>query len=85
MNREIGDNMQERMNELIEIINEADYNYHTLDNPTITDQEYDAYLKELIEIEEAHPDWIKDYSPTRHAGGKVLDGNTNDVSARRLL
>ena len=66
--------MQERMNELIEIINEADYNYHTLDNPTITDQEYDAYLKELIEIEEAHPDWIKDYSPTRHAGGKVLDG-----------
>lgn len=68
--------MKERMNELIEIINEADYNYHTLDNPTITDQEYDKYLRELIEIEEKHPDWIRDDSPTHHAGGKVLEGFT---------
>ncbi len=65
--------MQERMNELIEIINEADYNYHTLDNPTITDQEYDKYLRELIEIEEKHPEWIKIDSPTQHAGGKVIE------------
>ena len=66
--------MQERMNELIDIINEADYNYHTLDNPTITDQEYDKYLRELIEIEEANPDWIREDSPTKHAGGKIIDG-----------
>ena len=66
--------MKERMNELIDIINEADYNYHTLDNPTITDQEYDAYLRELIEIEEAHPEWIREDSPTQHAGGKIIDG-----------
>ena len=66
--------MQDRMNELIDIINEADYNYHTLDNPTITDQEYDKYLRELIEIEEAHPDWIREDSPTRHAGGKIIEG-----------
>ena len=65
--------MQERMNELIDIVNEADYNYHTLDNPTITDQEYDKYFRELEEIEEKHPEWIKDYSPTQHAGGKVID------------
>ena len=70
---EIGDYMKERMNELIDIINEADYNYHTLDNPTITDQEYDKYLKELEEIESAHPDWIRDDSPTQHAGGKIID------------
>ena len=70
---EIGDSMQERMEELIEIVNEADYNYHTLDNPTITDQEYDKYLRELIEIEEAHPEWIRDDSPTQHAGGKIID------------
>ncbi|MBQ2639550.1 MAG: NAD-dependent DNA ligase LigA [Bacilli bacterium] len=63
----------DRYEELIEIINEADYNYHTLDNPTITDQEYDKYFRELEEIEEKHPDWIKDYSPTQHAGGKVID------------
>ena len=65
--------MKERMYELIEIINEADYNYHTLDNPTITDQEYDKYLRELFEIEEAHPDWIEENSPTQHAGGKIID------------
>ena len=66
--------MKERMDELIKIINEADYNYHTLDNPTITDQEYDKYLRELIEIEEAHPDWIRENSPTQHAGGKIIEG-----------
>ena len=66
--------MKERMNELIDIINEADYNYHTLDNPTISDQEYDKYLRELFEIEEEHPEWIREDSPTRHAGGKIIDG-----------
>ena len=66
--------MKERMNELINIINEADYNYHTLDNPTISDQEYDKYLRELFEIEEEHPEWIREDSPTRHAGGKIIEG-----------
>ena len=66
--------MKERMEKLIQIINEADYNYHTLDNPTITDQEYDKYLRELFEIEEAHPEWIREDSPTQHAGGKVIEG-----------
>ena len=66
--------MKERMEELIEIINEADYNYHTLDNPTITDQEYDKYLRELFEIEEDHPDWVREDSPTQHAGGKIIEG-----------
>ncbi len=65
--------MLERMNELIDIINQADYDYHTLDNPTITDQEYDMYLKELFEIEEEHPEWIREDSPTRHAGGQVIE------------
>ncbi len=66
--------MYERMLELINIINEADYNYHTLDNPTISDQEYDKYLRELFEIEADHPEWIKEDSPTQHAGGKIIEG-----------
>ena len=66
--------MYERMLELIDIINEADYNYHTLDNPTISDQEYDKYIRELYEIEEEHPEWIKENSPTQHAGGKIIEG-----------
>ena len=73
---ESGESMQDRMNELLDIINEADYNYHTLDNPTITDQEYDKYLRELFEIEEAHPEWVREDSPTQHAGGKIIEGFT---------
>ena len=65
--------MQERYNELIKIINEADYNYHTLDNPTITDQEYDKYLIELYRIEEEHPELKREDSPSNRAGGQVLD------------
>ena len=65
--------MEERYLELIKIINEADYNYHTLDNPTITDQEYDSYLRELYKIEEEHPELIRSDSPSHRAGGKVLD------------
>ena len=47
--------MEERYLELIKLINEADYNYHTLDKPTITDQEYDSLLRQLYNIEDAHP------------------------------
>ena len=65
--------MQERYIELIKIINEADYNYHTLDKPTITDQEYDKYLRELYRIEEDYPELIRDDSPSKRAGGAILD------------
>ena len=66
--------VEKRIDELIKIINEADYNYHTLDNPTITDQEYDKYLRELFDLEEEHPELVRSDSPTQHAGGKIIDG-----------
>ncbi len=65
--------VEKRIDELIKIINEADYNYHTLDNPTITDQEYDKYLRELFDLEEANPELIRSDSPTQHAGGQIID------------
>ena len=65
--------MQERILQLVKILNEANYNYHVLDNPTITDQEYDKYLKELYELEAKYPEYICDDSPTRKIGGEVLD------------
>lgn len=68
-----GDIMQDRYNELIDIIKKADYDYHTLDNPTLTDQEYDKYLRELFDIEEKYPELIRDDSPSKRAGGEVLD------------
>ena len=65
--------MEERYLELVKIINEADYNYHTLDKPTISDQEYDSLLRELYKIEEEHPEIVISDSPSHRAGGKVLD------------
>ncbi len=65
--------MEERYLELIKIINEADYNYHTLDKPTITDQEYDSLLRELYNIEEEHPELVRSDSPSKRAGGQILD------------
>ena len=64
---------KERMEELIDILNEANHNYYVLDEPTITDQEFDKYLNELIKIEAHHPEWAKSDSPTKRVGGEVLD------------
>ena len=46
--------MLDRYNELVDILNKANYEYHVLDNPTITDQEFDKYLRELINLEKEH-------------------------------
>ncbi len=64
--------INERINYLVDIINEANYNYHVLDNPTITDQEYDKYLRELYILEEKYPELVRDDSPTKKIGGEVI-------------
>ncbi len=66
--------MEERMKELVRILNEANYNYYVLDNPTITDQEFDKYLRELISLEEKYPELKQADSPTSRVGGEVIDG-----------
>lgn len=65
--------VERRIDELINILNEANYNYHVLDSPTITDQEYDKYLHELIKLEEEHPDLKKNNSPSFKIGGQVVE------------
>ncbi len=68
------EDIKKRIDELVEILNEANYNYHVLDKPTITDQEFDKYIRELIVLEEEHPDLIREDSPTSRIGGTVLEG-----------
>lgn len=65
--------MMDRINELVDILNEASRNYYELDNPTITDQEYDDFYRELEELEKKYPEYIRDDSPTKRVGGKVID------------
>ncbi len=65
--------IEKRIKYLCDIINQANYDYHVLDNPTITDQEYDKYLDELYKLEEKYPNLVRDDSPTKKIGGEVLD------------
>lgn len=54
-------------------LNHHNYQYYVLDQPTITDFEYDRMLRQLEELEQAHPEWITPDSPTQRVGGKALD------------
>ena len=64
--------LEKRVEELIQIINKASYEYYTLDKPSITDQEYDRYMQELQKIESEHPELIRPDSPTMRVGGEVI-------------
>ena len=64
---------KKRIKELTKIINQANYEYYNLDNPTITDQEYDKYLRELINLEEKYPEFADPNSPTKRVGGEAID------------
>ena len=77
--------LAKRVEELTHILNEANYNYYVLDNPTITDQEYDKYLRELINIETEHPELADPNSPTKRVGGQVIDKFNKIVHARPML
>ena len=63
--------VEKRIDELIEIINKANYEYYTLDAPSITDQEYDRYMQELMKLEKKYPDLKRADSPTERVGGMV--------------
>ena len=66
--------MNERMNELVALLNRYATEYYTSDNPSVSDSEYDRLYRELVELEAAYPDQVLVDSPTHRVGGKVLDG-----------
>jgi DNA ligase (NAD+) len=69
--------MDEQLNRYEALKNEIqfhNYRYHVLDDPVISDYEYDQLLKELREVEEQNPNWITLDSPTQRAGAPPGDG-----------
>ena len=66
--------MNERMKELVELLNRYATEYYTSDNPSVSDSEYDRLYRKLVELEKAHPDQVLPESPTHRVGGKILDG-----------
>ena len=66
-------NELDRIYELRKLIDKYNYEYYVNDNPSVSDQEYDSLLHELIALEEKHPEIDNKNSPTQRVGGKVLD------------
>jgi DNA ligase (NAD+) len=65
--------IKKRIDTLINEINKASYEYYALDNPSMTDQEYDDKYNELIRLEEKYPELKREDSPTNRVGGEAID------------
>ena len=63
---------KQRIQELTDLLNDANYRYYVLDEPTIHDFEYDKLLRELEALEQEFPELSKPDSPTKRVGGMAL-------------
>ena len=66
--------MKERIQQLVDELNQYRKEYYTQDQPTVSDSEYDKLYRELVELEKANPELILPDSPTQAVGGLILDG-----------
>lgn len=64
--------IKKQINYLKSVIQEHDHNYYVLDEPQISDHEYDQLLRELKDIEDSHPELITLDSPTQRVGGSPI-------------
>lgn len=69
MNKE---NIPERIKYLCEVLNKANVEYYVNDNPTLTDNEYDSLMDELIKLEKDYPEYKLNNSPTSKVGNEVI-------------
>ncbi|AZV64390.1 MULTISPECIES: NAD-dependent DNA ligase LigA [Bacillus cereus group] len=70
MSKEIA---KKRIEELRDLLNTFNYQYHVLDNPSVSDAEYDRNMQELIKLEAENPDFMSEDSPSVRVGGTILD------------
>lgn len=64
---------KERAKQLTDLIEKYTYEYYVLDNPSVSDAEFDRLMQELMLLEKEHPDLINPLSPTQRVGGIVQD------------
>ena len=79
------ENIKKKIEELIEKINTFDYQYYVLDNPSISDFEYDKIFRSLVDLENANPDLIKPDSPTQRVGGEALEAFESVIHRQAML
>ncbi|WP_412985441.1 NAD-dependent DNA ligase LigA [Pontimicrobium sp. IMCC45349] len=77
-------NIKEQIEALREELRQHNYNYYTLDNPTISDYEFDMKLKDLQELEAKHPEFYDANSPTLRVGGEVTKNFETIVHENRM-
>ena len=75
---------EERALEITKLLEQYNYEYYVLDNPSVPDSEYDRLMKELIAIEKEHPELVNPLSPTQRVGGKVLS-SFNKIQHKRMM
>ncbi|MGB8704830.1 MAG: NAD-dependent DNA ligase LigA [Gillisia sp.] len=77
-------NTEEKINQLREELHRHNYNYYVLDKPEISDYEFDMKLKELQDLEEKHPEFADENSPTLRVGGAVTKNFATVVHEQRM-
>lgn len=66
-------NVQQKIQQLHDTLNAHNHSYYVLDEPTISDAEYDSLMRELAALEMAHPELLTSDSPTQRVGGTPMD------------
>lgn len=77
--------VKQRIEQLRSAIREHNYRYYVMDDPIISDAEYDALMRELTALEEAHPELITPDSPTQRVGSEPSPGFAPVVHGEPLL
>jgi len=79
------ENIKKKIQELIEKINLFDYQYYVLDNPSVSDFEYDKIFRLLIDLENEYPELIQPDSPTQRVGGEALEAFESVIHRQAML
>ena len=76
--------VKERIDEIRSLLEKYNYEYYVLDNPSVTDAEYDRLMQELIMLENEHPEFQSPLSPSQRVGGVVQD-KFKEVTHKRMM
>ena len=76
---------KERAAEITALLEKYNYEYYVLDNPSVSDAEYDRLMQELIMLEKEHPELVSPLSPTQRVGGLVQDEFKKVTHQRMML
>ena len=77
--------VKERIDEIRNLLEKYNYEYYVLDNPSVSDAEYDRLMQELIMLENEHPEYQSPLSPSQRVGGLVQDEFAKVTHKRMML